>query len=321
MGIWTSAFCFATIALGIVPGSAPMAGAAVPSLAAKLEQHVRKVATTEHNVSVPHALEQSARYIEATLAEMGYKVERQEYAFDGIRVRNLEVAISNATAGKLADHVYIVGAHYDSAEGAPGANDNGSGTAALIELARMLKGVKPAAGTELKLVFFVNEEPPYFKTPGMGSMRHAKALREQGSKVEGALILETVGYYSQAKNSQQYPAGLGALYPSEGNFIAFVATTGSGSLMRKTLAAFRAASTFPAQGLVGPAFIPGVTFSDHWSYNQYDYPAIMITDTAFMRYPHYHTMQDTPDKLDYASMAQVVTGLSTVIRNMVTEAR
>ncbi len=316
MGIRTSTFCFAAIVLSM----APPVGAAGPGLAANLETHVRKVATAEHNVSAPHALEQSARYIEATLAHMGYQVERQEYSFDGIRVRNLEVAISNAAPGKLAERVYIVGAHYDSAEGAPGANDNGSGSAALIELARMLKDVRPAAGIELKLVFFVNEEPPYFKTPDMGSMRHAKALREQGRKVEGVLILETMGYYSQAKNSQRYPAGLGMLYPSEGNFIAFVATTGSGALMRKTLAAFRAASSFPSQGLVGPAFIPGTTFSDHWSYNQYDYPAVMITDTAFMRYPHYHTMQDTPDKLDYASMAQVVTGLSTVIRNMVTEA-
>ncbi len=300
-------------------GLTQAASATEATLASNLERHVRKVASTEHNTRTPSQLAEAARYIENTLTEFGYKVDRQEYTFDAISVRNLEVSIANSAPGKLAERVYIVGAHYDSAQGAPGANDNGSGTAAVLELARMLKAVRPAAGTELKLVFYTNEEPPYFKGPNMGSMRHAKALREQGRNVAGALIIETIGYYSQAKNSQRYPTGLGWLYPSEGNFIAFVATTGSSSLLRKSLAAFRDAATFPSQGLIGPAFIPGVTFSDHWSYNQYDYPAIMITDTAFMRYPHYHTTDDTPDKLDYASMAQVVTGLAKVVQGMVTE--
>lgn len=288
-----------------------------PDLASRLERHVRKIATAEHNSNTPAALEQAARYIEATLAAEGYTVVRQEYTWEGERARNLEVSLASLAPGKPPERIFIVGAHYDSAPGAPGANDNGSGSAALLELARMLRKLKPGAGTELKFVFYVNEEPPYFRTEGMGSRQHAKDLHARRQPVEAVLILETLGYYSNTPNSQRYPPGLGLIYPDTGNFIAFVSTLGSAGLLRKTLAAFRAASTFPAQGLAAPGFVEGVTFSDHASYNLYGYPALMITDTAFMRYPHYHTEQDTPEKLDYASMAQVVTGLSRVIETMV----
>jgi hypothetical protein len=300
----------------------PMAPSPSPqALEKRLSQHVGKVASVEHNTSKPQALENAASYIEAALAAQGYHVTRQEYAHDGQRVRNLEVSIINTINNKPPERIFIVGAHYDSARGAPGANDNGSGTAAVLELARMLKGTKVSRGTELKFVFFVNEEPPYFGGEGMGSWQHAKDLRARGQPVAAALILETIGYYTNGKDSQKYPPGLEKLYPNQGNFIAFVGTLESSELVRKTLAAFRASSSFPSEGLASASYVEGVTWSDHSSYNRHGYPAIMITDTAFLRYPYYHTAQDTPDKLDYQSMARVVEGLAKVIEGMAAPTR
>jgi Zn-dependent M28 family amino/carboxypeptidase len=291
----------------------PTAANAAPDLAERMRQHVVAVASEEHNTATPVQLERAAAYIETTLARAGYAPTRQEYTAGGQRVRNIEVAVSNVAKGKRPDRLFIVGAHYDSAPGAPGANDNGSGTAAVLELARLLKTMQPRAGTEVRFVFFVNEEPPYFMGEEMGSMVHAAELKRQGQNVEGALVLETMGYYTDAPNSQQLPPGLEGRYPSTGNFLAFVGTLESSALVRDALAAFRAASDFPAQGLAAPAHTTGVTLSDHSSYNRHGYPALMVTDTAFMRYPYYHTAQDTPDKLDYESMARVVTGLSKTI--------
>ena len=291
----------------------PENAAAAPDLAERMRQHVRAVASEEHNTGKPAQLERAAIYIETTLRKAGYAPSRQEYEAAGHKVRNIEVAVGNVAKGKRPERIFIVGAHYDSAQGAPGANDNGSGTAAVLELARLLKTVQPAAGTEVRFVFFVNEEPPFFLSEEMGSMQHAAALKRQGLAVEGALVLETMGYYSDAPGSQQLPPGLEGQYPDTGNFIAFVGTLESSALVRQALAAFQKASDFPAQGLAAPAHTMGVTLSDHSSYHRHGYPALMITDTAFMRYPYYHTAQDTPDKLDYDSMARVVEGLAKTI--------
>ncbi|MES2902492.1 MAG: M28 family peptidase [Pseudomonadota bacterium] len=302
----------------LVPAvAAPDPASASAHLPASLEQHVRAIASVEHNTASPAALERSARYIESRLAGFGYQVRRQEYKYDGHAVRNIEVSLVNTNGIKEPSRIIIVGAHYDSARGAPGANDNGSGAAALLELARMLKPTRLREGSELKFVFFVNEEPPYFLGDGMGSRRHAQDLRQRRQPVEAAIILETIGYYTHAANSQRYPPGLEKIYPSTGNFIAFVGTTQSSDLVRNTLGAFRASSDFPAHGLAAPASVAGVTLSDHTSYNRMGYPALMVTDTAFMRYPYYHTAQDTPDKLDYSSLARVVQGLEKVVAGMV----
>ncbi|WP_313704312.1 M28 family peptidase [Massilia sp.] len=291
----------------------PESARAAPDLAERMREHVRAVASEEHNTSRPEQLERAARYIETALERAGYTPSRQEYEAGGQRVRNIEAVVGKVARGKRPDRIFIVGAHYDSAQGAPGANDNGSGTAAVLELARLLRTMQPAAGTEVRFVFFVNEEPPFFMGEQMGSMRHAAELKRQGQLVEGALVLETMGYYSDQPGSQQLPPGLDGQYPDTGNFIAFVGTIESSALVRQALAAFRDASDFPAQGLAAPAHTMGVTLSDHSAYNRHGYPALMITDTAFMRYPYYHTAQDTPDKLDYESMARVVTGLSKTI--------
>ncbi|RSZ58783.1 M28 family peptidase [Massilia atriviolacea] len=315
MRIRISTLFNATVIAAAFMGSASAAPEA--DLPTRLATHVRAIATSEHNTGTPAELEKAALYLEATLAALGYKVQRDEYVFGGHKVRNLEVSIANVQAGRQPERIYIVGAHYDSAPGTPGANDNGSGSAALLELARMLKAVVPAPGNELRFVLYVNEEPPYFNGPGMGSRRHARALKARGLNVEAALILETIGYYASAKNSQRYPPGISAFYPNQGNFIAVVGTLGSIGLVRKTVSAFREVSAFPIQGLAAPSFVKGVTWSDHRSYNLEGYDAVMITDTAPMRYPHYHTSADTPDKLDYASMAEVSKALATVIRQLI----
>jgi hypothetical protein len=295
-------------------------GAAAPDipLAARLRSHVTAIASSEHNTANPARLEEAARYIESALQNEGYAVRRQEYKAGGQTVRNIEVSVANVAPNARPARIFIVGAHYDSAPGAPGANDNGSGTAAVLELARLLKDLRPSQGTEIKFVFFVNEEPPWFSGEEMGSMQHARQLHEDGQHVEGALVLETIGWYSQRRHSQKLPPGLEGRYPDTGypdvgNFIAFVGTVQSSRLVQDALSAFRAASDFPAHGLAAPAYVQGVTLSDHSSYNRFGYPAIMITDTAFMRYPYYHTAEDTPDKLDYESTARVVKGLARTI--------
>jgi hypothetical protein len=287
-----------------------------PGLSARLRGHVAAIASNEHNTATPQALEQAARHIETALEGFGYRLRRQEYEAGGQKVRNIEVSVSSVAPGGKPERIFIVGAHYDSARGAPGANDNGSGTAAVLELARLLKTMQPSRGTEVKFVFFVNEEPPWFMGEEMGSMQHARELKAAGHKVDGALILETIGWYSNAPGSQKLPPGLEKHYPTTGNFIAFVGTLESSALVRQALAAFKAGSDFPAQGLAAPAHVMGVTLSDHSSYNRHGYPALMITDTAFLRYPYYHTAQDTPDKLDYASMARVVKGLARTIESL-----
>ncbi len=297
------------------------------SLATRLHTDVAAIASTEHNTATPQRLEQAAGYIENVLGSEGYKVRCQAYRAGGQTVRNIEVSVSNVAAGAKPERIFIIGAHYDSARGAPGANriddTSGSGTAAVLELARLLKDLRPSRGTEVKFVFFVNEEPPFFMGEEMGSMQHARKLHEEGQNVEGALILETVGYYSQARHSQKLPPGLEGRYPDAGrpdartpdagNFIAFVGTLESSKLVQEALSGFQRASDFPAHGLAAPAYVQGVTLSDHSSYKRFGYPAIMITDTAFMRYPYYHTAEDTPDKVDYASVARVVSGLARTI--------
>jgi hypothetical protein len=293
----------------VTPSAAPSA----PALADRLRAHVRAIASEEHNTANPAQLEQAARYIETTLHAEGYAIHRQEYEAGGQKVRNIEVSVAKVAPHAKPERIFIVGAHYDSAPGAPGANDNGSGAAAVLELARLLKTLRPSQGTEIKFVFFVNEEPPWFMGEQMGSFRHARQLHDDGVNVAGALILETIGWYSQQRHSQQLPPGLEGRYPDTGNFIAFVGTMQSSRLVQQALAAFQRVSDFPAHGLAAPDYVQGVTLSDHTSYNRFGYPAIMITDTAFMRYPYYHTAQDTPDKLDYASVARVVSGLARTI--------
>jgi hypothetical protein len=276
-------------------------------LAVRLEKHVRAIASRPHNVGFPTELEKAALHIEQSLAGLGYEVRRQPFDV----VRNLEVVIEPAAPDA---RTLVVGAHYDSAYEAPGANDNGTGTAAVIELARLLADLRGRSGLRIRLVLFVNEEPPFFKTERMGSLVYAERLKQSGEPVLGMMSLETLGYYSDEPNSQKYPPPLGLLYPNKGNFIAFVGLTSSRPWVREAVRAFRASAQFPSVGGTAPGAIPGIDWSDHWSFEQMGMPALMITDTAPFRYPYYHTREDTPDKVDYQRLARVVTALEQVIR-------
>lgn len=282
-------------------------------LAARLERHVAAIASVPHNVRYYAALERAARHIERTLEALGYAISPQIFSVAGRRVRNIEVqrAPRSDAAASL-----VIGAHYDSYYDAPGANDNGSGVAAVLELARLLKDWQPGR-TRLRLVLFVNEEPPYYRTEEMGSWRYARLLSERREKVQGMISLETLGAFSEAPNSQRYPQPFALVMPSTANFIAFVGLPGSHGLLRAVMASFRRHTAFPSIGGLAPdALVPGVGWSDHWAFRQFGFPAIMVTDTALFRYPHYHRPSDTPDKVDYLRLARITKGLERVVREI-----
>jgi len=210
--------------------------------------------------------------------------------------------------------VVVVGAHYDSAPGTPGANDNASGVAAGLVLAQRLAGRRFVH--TLRFVFFANEEPPYFQNPGMGSLAHARASAQRQDALVAMLALESLGYYSDTPGSQRYPALVSALYPDRGNFIAFVGNLSSRRLTRRAIGTFRRFASVPSEGGALPAWIPGVGWSDHWSFWQQGYPALMVTDTAVYRDPYYHDPGDRPGHLDYAVFSRVVLGLEQVIAEL-----
>ena len=300
-------------------GPLPPLTAEEQSLVPLLERHVTAIASREHNVAHYDELEASARYIEATLESYGYMVNRQAFDVADFRsgtrsVRNIEVAIEPRDAGP-ATETLVVGAHYDSAIGAPGANDNGSGVAAVIELARLLADLKGKTTRRIRLVLFVNEEMPYFRTREMGSWQYAAMLAGRRERVAAMYSLETIGWYAGEPGSQRYPFPFGLLFPNRGDFLAFVGMLDARPLLRASIGSFRAHTQFPTIGGVAPAFIPGIDFSDHWAFAQQGFPAIMLTDTAPYRYPHYHTFRDTPDKVDAEKLARVVKGIERMIRD------
>jgi len=285
------------------------------ALAASLKRHIATIAEREHNVAHYDELEKVARYIEAALTSLGYAVGRQEFSADGKPVRNIDVTVEPARENADPE-VIVVGAHYDSAPGSPGANDNASGAAAVIELARLLRDFDGSAGKRIRLVLFVNEEPPYFRTEAMGSLNYARALAQRNERVVAMYSLETIGFYSSEPGSQVYPAPFGLVFPDRGDFVAFVGLLGSRALVRETMRSFRAHTAFPTIGGVAPGFVPGIGWSDHWAFAENGFQAVMITDTAPFRYPHYHRPSDTPDKVDAESLARVVKGIERVIRDL-----
>lgn len=296
-------------------GPLPEADEHLRSLAAELRKHVVHIAEEigERNIRRrPRELAMAADWIEAELAAMGYKVKRQEYDVSGVTCCNLEAEILGA---KLPQEIVVIGAHYDSVPGTPGANDNGSGVAAMLSLARRFAQQK--TDRTLRFVAFVNEEPPYFQTKDMGSWVYAKACRKRNEKVTAMLSLETIGYYDDREGSQKYPPLFSLLYPSTGNFIGFVGNMASAELVGQVVATFREHEKFPSEAGAFPEAIPGVGFSDQWSFWQEGYPALMVTDTAMFRYPHYHEPEDTVDKIDFERTARVVRGLGSVVSGLV----
>ncbi len=253
-------------------------------------------------------LDEAKAWLEKSLLAAGYKPSLQSYEVRGRTVFNIEVEIPGA------DHlreIVIVGAHYDSAQGSPAANDNGSGVAATLALSRSMSGGKYAR--TLRLVFFTNEEPPYFMTEQMGSMVYARRCKERQENIVAMFSLETLGYYSDEKESQKYPPPLNMFYPTTGNFIGFIGNRESAELVQTSVGLFRKHARFPSQGGALPGDLPGVGWSDHWSFWRQGYPAVMITDTALYRYPHYHKASDTPDKVNFDHLARVTAGVEKTV--------
>ena len=283
-------------------------------LAKELRSDVARLAREigERNVhNRAHELARAAKCIEAELREAGYAVKRQEFEVSGGKCSNLEVEIPGTTRPA---EIVIVGAHYDTAAGTPGANDNASGVAALLALARRFSNRQTER--TLRFVAFVNEEPPYSFTGKMGSRVYSRRCRQRGENVVAMLSLETIGCYDDTPGSQKYPPPFSLLYPATGNFIAIVGNIGSRHLVRQVVDLFRENEKFPCEGAALPASVTGVGFSDHWSFWQEGYAAAMVTDTAMFRYPHYHTPQDTIDKVDFDRTARVVRGLESVIAEL-----
>lgn len=292
-----------------------MLSPAQEALSVELRQHVEKLAGEigERNVYLPKKLAAAADYIESTLANAGHKVARQSYPAGGESCDNLEIEVLGSV---WPEEIVVIGAHYDSVVGSPGADDNGSGVAALLALACRSEFQKPAR--TLRFVAFVNEEPPFFQTEQMGSLVYARRCRERGERITAMMSLESLGYYQPQEYSQKYPFPIGVFYPSRGDFVAFVGRTRDRALVRRCVKSFRDQTQFPSEGGALPGALPGIGWSDHWAFWQVDYPAVMATDTAPFRSTHYHTDLDTPEQLDYDRFARVVDGLAKVIEDLVT---
>ena len=272
----------------------------------RLRQHVQRLAghIGERNVFRPQALHAAEAYIRDVWRGQGHQLVAQEYSVADVRSANLEISLP----GGQGRETILVGAHYDTVTHSPGADDNASAVAVLLELGRLLREAR--AVHALRLVAFVNEESPFFFSHQQGSRVYARAARRRGEAIRLMLSLEMLGYYRDVPGSQRYPPFFRWFYPDRANFVALVSNFRSRREMRRLAAAFRHVSDFPLEQVATFTWIPGVAWSDHLSFWREGYRAMMLTDTAFFRNPHYHAATDTPDTLDFRRMAAVTEGLA-----------
>ena len=285
----------------------------IEDLKGRLKGHIIILAEEigPRNVFIPHQLNATADYIRAFWRETGYEVKSQDFQVHKTLCRNIFIEIPGRSD---PDEILVVGAHYDTVSNSPGANDNGSGVAALLEISRLFKPELPHS--TIRFVAFTNEEPPFFKTGSMGSRVYAEECRRRGDHIIGMVCLETIGYYRDQRKTQRYPFPLSLFYPDKGNFVAVVGNLASKSLVLTFTEHFMEEMDFPVECGALFGFIPGIDWSDHWSFWRSGYPAIMITDTALYRYPYYHSSQDTPDKIDFHSLAKVTYGTFRALQRM-----
>ena len=290
-------------------GPLPAPDAALRELEQRLRQHLVTIAVTigERHLAKPGSLERMASYIRQVFEGFGLEVNPVSYQIGGEPCHNLEVRIPGPGPE------LVVGAHYDSIPGCPAANDNGTGVASLLVLTEEL--ARNPAPVGLRMVAFVNEEPPYFQTREMGSWVYARWLKQQKVELAGMICLETLGYYSDEPDSQAYPDMLAQLYPNVGDFLAFASNIESRALLHHLIELFRDHEEFPSQGLVAPGDFPYINWSDHFGFWEEGYPAIMLTDTAPLRYPYYHSPEDTLDKVNFERLARVNRGLLACLRH------
>ncbi len=294
-------------------GALPALSPEQTQLRDNLRGHVETLAGTigERNLHRYAALEAAARYISTLFESIGYQPNLQSFSVQGRTVSNIEIVKPGT---EKPEEIIVIGAHYDSILGSPGANDNATGVAGVLELARMLRSQQ--LSRSVHFVAFVNEEPPYSYTNAMGSRRYAERAASMGERITAMLSLETIGYYSDEDDSQHYPFPFGLFYPDKGNFIGFVGNLKSRDLVRRAVASFRSHAEFPSEGLAAPGWVTGVGWSDHWSFWKSGYPGIMVTDTALFRYSQCHSSTDRPEIVVYDRLARVVHGLGGVVRDL-----
>ena len=308
------AWFWATQPLVTPPRRAGNSGHARP---ARLERDVRRLVDEFHprDFSHPDNLARAASWLAAEFSAAGAQVGEQAFQIGSATYRNVI-----GSFGPRTRELVVVGAHYDTHGELPGADDNASGVAGLLELARALAESKPA--TRVELVAYPLEELPVFGTREMGSAVHARSLRDSGARLRAMLCLEMIGTFSSEPNSQEFPNPvLRLFYPNHGDFIAVVGRVRDGFLVRRVKRSMRAGSDLPVHSIAAPRSLPGVDLSDHASYWNLGYRAVMITDTAFYRNDRYHAATDKPETLDYSSMAKVVDGVAQAVRDLARASR
>ncbi len=288
-------------------------GPSVPVSKERLTEDVRFLTTLTpaRNYANTVSLEKAAAYIKAEMEKCGVATEEQKYTVDGKEYKNIICSFGPKDAERI-----IVGAHYDVCEEQPGADDNATGVAGLLEIARLLKSQSPVLNYRVDLVAYTLEEPPYFRTEHMGSAVHAKYLKDNKIKVKAMICLEMIGYFSEEPKSQEYPIGLLKLfYPKKANFIAVVGKLGQGRMLRKVKRSMIKGSAIDVRSINAPAFVTGIDFSDHLNYWKHGFFAVMITDTSFYRNANYHQKSDSMEKLDFGKMAEVVRSVYAAVIN------
>lgn len=280
--------------------------------AGRLRTHVVTLSETFHPRDWTHAanLERCAEYIAAHFTNAGAVVHSQPVIARGHEYRNVIARFGVGRGSKL-----VVGAHYDACGDTPGADDNASGVAALIELGYMLGRNVP--DREIELVAYVLEEPPFFRTAQMGSAVHAASLSVEKDSIVGVIVLEMVGYFSEKRGSQSYPSPLlRVAYPGRGNFIAVVGRWDQGPWIKRMKVGMKGTTDLPVYSIRAPAVLPGIDLSDHLNYWPFGFNALMITDTAFYRNRAYHQKDDTADRLDYQRMSSVVVAVFEAMKSL-----
>jgi len=296
----------------------PLDYSALSPAAARLRAHVVMLSVTigARDAYSRKGRERARDYVAAQLKASGYAPTLLPYESrlmigvpNGSRFHNVEALLPVRSPEPRG--AWVIGAHYDSAPGTPGADDNASGVAVLLEVARILREKKP--GREVRFVAFGTEEPPSFGTRNMGSWQYARALKDGGVLVHGVVVLEMLGFYNPRPGSQLYPPFMHLFFPDHGGFVGAVGNIESRGLLAAFGAAWRKASRFPLTLSVLPGPFASLALSDQLNFWAHGYPAVMVSDTAFYRNANYHESTDLPDTLDYEKMAEVAEALASVI--------
>ena len=305
---------YPVVKIRFTPSVSPSSPAAGPMETGRLRSHVEALSVRigPRSVEDYRNIEAAKGYIMDELRTLGYEPVLQTYDYRGRPFSNIIAVVPGTTR---RGETVLIGAHYDTVEGTPGADDNASAVAVLLELARLFKDARP--GRTLKMVFFTLEEPPLFRSDSMGSAVYAGEAKAAGERIVAMVSLEMLGYYSETKGGQAFPLPLMSLvFSTTPDFVAVVGNLASKGLVRRICRSLEQGTDLPVESLATVGFVPGVDFSDHRSFWEAGYPAVMITDTAFYRNPNYHAIGDTVDTLDFARMGRLLRGLGKAVEDL-----